>query len=151
MVRMNDEHFLNLALQQAEMALSIGEVPVGCVVVKNNEVILESHNLTNFLSDPLAHAEYLCVKKLLENFSNELCKENNADNSQFTFYITIEPCVMCFGVLERLKVKVVYGYENEIFGTKKLLNKSTGICLKDQRCVEIIKEFYKSGNPNLPI
>lgn len=135
-------HFLNIALEEAQKALSIDEVPVGCVVVKDSEVVCSSHNLTNTLSDPLAHAEYLCIKKLIEN-------KENLEN--LTFYITLEPCAMCAGILERLNANVVFGYHNEIFGAKKILNKSYGKCLEDERCVEILRKFYETPNKSIKV
>lgn len=133
-------YFLNLAIEEAEKALLCNEVPVGCIVVKNEQILYKSHNYTNFLSDPLAHAEFLCVEYLLKN---------NYNLDDLIFYITIEPCVMCHGVLERINAKVFYGYENEIFGTKKILNKSAGILIKNEKCVDLLKKFYESDNPAL--
>lgn len=145
--------FMDLALEEAEKALKLDEVPVGCVVTRglsskyrqtgvqaeDSGAIVASHNLTNALSDPLAHAEYLCVKTLIEN-------KTPLDN--LTFYVTLEPCAMCAGVLERINAKVVFGYHNDIFGTRKILDKSCGTCMNDERCVELLKRFYKTPNKN---
>ncbi|KAM0681727.1 hypothetical protein GINT2_000241 [Glugoides intestinalis] len=135
-----ETHFLDLALEQAHKALSIDEVPVGCVVVQGLEIVSSEHNLTNTLSDPLAHAEYLCIKKLVE-------KNESLEN--LYFYITLEPCAMCAGILERINANVVFGYHNEIFGAKKILNRSSGKCLEDERCVEILRKFYETPNKNV--
>lgn len=131
--------FMDLALEQAEMALEIDEVPVGCVVVQDNSVVCRSHNLTNALSDPLAHAEYRCAKALVESGNNL---------SNLVFYITIEPCAMCAGVLERIGARTVYGYENSIFGATNLLGKKPGVCLHDERCIDILRRFYATENKN---
>lgn len=125
----------------AREALPIDEVPVGCVVVnKNLEIVCRSHNLTNKLKDPLAHAEYLCVQYLIDR---------NMPLDGLSFYITIEPCAMCAGVLERINANVVFGFYNEIFGSKKILNKNIGKCLENPQAIEILKEFYKTPNKNV--
>lgn len=129
--------FMDLALEQAKMALEADEVPVGCVVAQNGSIICRSHNLANALSDPLAHAEYLSVRSLVES---------GKDLSNLVFYITIEPCAMCAGVLERIGAKAVYGYENSIFGATRLLGKRPGVCLHDERCIDILKKFYTTEN-----
>ncbi|ELA41946.1 uncharacterized protein VICG_00963 [Vittaforma corneae ATCC 50505] len=146
-----DKVFMNLALKEAEEALKIDEVPVGCVVIRDlnsaceqihvqageSRVIVKSHNLTNTLSDPLAHAEYLCVKMLIES---------KMPLDDLVFYITLEPCAMCIGVLEKINAKVIFGYHNDIFGARKILNKNCGKCVNDKRCVEILKKFYETPN-----
>lgn len=135
-----DKYFLEMALEVAKKALPIDEVPVGCVVVNSeNEVICSYHNLTNTLKDPLAHAEYLCIQSLINT---------NMLEPNLTFYITIEPCAMCAGVLERINVRVVFGYHNDIFGSQKILNKKIGECLDYPEAIEILKEFYKTPNKN---
>jgi len=128
---------MELALAQAEKALTEGEVPVGCAVLKDGLCIAQAHNLTNALSDPLAHAELLCVRELY----GELCG-GSPPVGDAVFYVTIEPCAMCAGVLERIGVRVVFGHYNEIFGCKKILGREIGECLEDRRGVEIFKRFY---------
>lgn len=139
---MRDEQqsfFMDLAMEQAEMALEEEEVPVGCIVTQNDSVVWRAHNLANTLRDPLAHAEYLCVRGLVES---------GKDLSNLVFYITLEPCAMCAGVLERICAKAVYGYENEIFGATRLLGRSPGVCLHDKRCIDILRRFYVTENRN---
>lgn len=134
-----DLYFFNFAMDVAREALALDEVPVGCVVAHNSEIICKSHNMTNKLKDPLAHAEYLCVQSLVESKHSLL---------DLTFYITLEPCAMCAGVLERIGANVVYGYHNDIFGAKKILNKDTGKCINEEAAIDLLKEFYKTPNKN---
>lgn len=136
---MDDDFFLNKALEVAQAALPLEEVPVGCVVVRNNEIICSFHNMTNANNNPLAHAEFLCTEKLVE-MGDSL--------KNLTYYITIEPCAMCHGVLERVGANVVFGYYNEIFGANKILKKFSGKCLNNEKCIEILKKFYETPNKN---
>jgi len=95
--------FLSEALLEALRAKLKGEVPVGCVVVKGDEIIARAHNLTESLKDPTAHAEILAIreatKKLGRKFLND-CE----------LYVTLEPCVMCAYACVLARVgKLVFG------------------------------------------
>lgn len=140
--RSRDEYFLECALEQAEIALMQKEVPVGCVATLNDKIIGFSYNLTNKENDPLAHAEFNVAKKLIKDGINL---------EEVTFYITIEPCAMCVGILQRNKSKIVYGYHNDIFGAKKILGIESGTCLKNIKCIEILQRFYSGTNEGAPI
>jgi len=130
------------ALEVAKTGLMMNEVPVGCVVVRNDRVIAMAHNQTNMNSDPLEHAEFIALKKILS--------AGGRITSGDVFYITVEPCVMCHGILKRFGAKVVFGCHNEIFGTKKILGEYSGECLNDSECIEILKRFYEGENEIAP-
>lgn len=136
--------FLHEAIKTAEYALIFGEVPVGCVVVKNNEIVARSHNLTNTNNDPLAHAEVVALKQL---------EERNIEPKGLSFFITCEPCIMCGGILERINAKVVYGCKNDIFGVSTVLRKKLNIemeFLYCERAVELLRLFFEGENRNAP-
>ena len=122
------------ALAQAEIALFAGEVPVGCVDVRNNIVVAEAHNTTNRDRDPLSHAEINVLEQL------------GGDTEGVDFYITLEPCAMCAGILERAGIPVYFGSHNEVFGGRKLLGRAYGHFLDDSRAVDILQRFYSLGN-----
>lgn len=91
------------ALQQAETAFEIGEVPVGAVVVVNNRIIGSGHNLTERLKDVTAHAEMQAITAA-SNFLGGKYLHG------CTLYVTLEPCQMCAGALYWSQIsKVVYG------------------------------------------
>lgn len=91
------------ALQQAEAAFEIGEVPVGAVVVVNNRIIGSAHNLTERLRDVTAHAEMQAITAA-SNFLGGKYLHG------CTLYVTLEPCQMCAGALYWSQIsKVVYG------------------------------------------
>jgi len=88
----NEEHFMREALKEAQKAFEKGEIPVGAVVVSNNQIISRSYNQTELLSDVTAHAEMLAITAA----SNYLGGKYLID---CTLYVTLEPCVMCAGAL----------------------------------------------------
>ncbi|MDR0214584.1 MAG: tRNA adenosine(34) deaminase TadA [Comamonas sp.] len=97
------EHFMRLALDQARVAASCAEVPVGALVVKDGQVIGRGHNSPLSANDPTAHAEVLALREaaqVLGNYRLEGC----------TLYVTLEPCTMCSGAMLHARVdRVVYG------------------------------------------
>ena len=112
-----DEYFMKEALKEAQMALSENEVPIGAVVVSNQQIIARAHNMTQALNDATAHAEMLAITAA-ENFLGS--KYLN----ECTLYVTLEPCVMCAGASYWSRLgKLVYGASDERFGYKKAGNK----------------------------
>lgn len=101
--RMNHEKWMAIAIQQAELAQALGEVPIGAVIVKDGRVIASAHNLRETNQDPLAHAECLAIKEASEQLGSWRLNE-------CTLYVTLEPCPMCSGaILQSRLPRVVYG------------------------------------------
>lgn len=99
----NDEYFMNLAIEQAIKAQEIGEVPIGAIIVKGDQVIASAFNLREKNQQSIAHAEILAI--------DEACRALGSWRlDEVTLYVTLEPCPMCAGaiVLSRVK-RVVYG------------------------------------------
>lgn len=95
--------FMYQALQEAEKAFVLQEVPVGAVLVKNNVVIARGHNLIEQEKNPTKHAEIVCIEKACQIFQDWRLEE-------CTLYVTLEPCPMCLGALIQARVKkVVWG------------------------------------------
>jgi tRNA(adenine34) deaminase len=86
-----DNTFMQAALVEAGKALAEDEVPIGAVLVKDNEIILSDHNRTRQLSNPLAHAEKLIIDSITATGIKYLY--------DYTLYVTLEPCHMCAGML----------------------------------------------------
>lgn len=99
----SDRRFMELALAQAAKAAQLGEVPVGAVVVMDNEVVSEACNQQITLNDPSAHAEVLALRSAaaaLENYRLPGCE----------LFVTLEPCTMCCGVMVHARVsRLVFG------------------------------------------
>ena len=100
---MNDEFFMAEALKEAEAAAAAGEVPIGAVAVKDGVICARARNRVEELHTVAAHAEFLLLHEV-EKLTNDWRM------SDYTFYITKEPCPMCAGMLVNARVKrVVYG------------------------------------------
>lgn len=110
----NDEFFMKQALQEAQKAFDLGEVPVGAVVVANNQIIARAHNFTEKLNDVTAHAEIQAITAASEYLGSKYL-------TGCTLYVTLEPCVMCGGALYWSQIdKVVFGARDEKRGAGKL-------------------------------
>lgn len=103
---------MQLALEQAKLAFQMGEVPIGAIVVADNQVIAAAHNLCETRNDPTAHAEILAIRQACQNRQNW-----RLDNC--ALYVTAEPCPMCAGAIINARVSRVY------FGT---FEPNTGAC-----------------------
>ena len=100
---MTDEDYMRLALSEARAALDHGDVPVGAVVVRGDEVLAAAHNEREGRSDPTAHAEVLALRA-----ASLLLRSWRLDDA--TVYVTLEPCAMCAGALVGARVaRLVYG------------------------------------------
>jgi tRNA(adenine34) deaminase len=101
-----DEHFMRLALREAERAVEHDDVPIGAVIVRDGEVIAAAGNERELRGDPTAHAELLALREA----SDRLVGWRIPDS---VLYVTLEPCVMCAGAIVLSRVpRVVYGAED---------------------------------------
>lgn len=136
------EYFMKMALQEAEVAKELDEVPIGCVVVMNNRVIARGHNLTEQLNDVTAHAEMQAITSAANFLGGKYLKD-------CTMYVTLEPCVMCAGALTWSQIsKIVIGARDERRG---FINRNlqlhpkteviTGIL--ENECSALVKAFFK--------
>lgn len=98
-----DEKYMRQAIELAELAQSQGEIPVGAVLVCNDEVVATGWNQSIQLHDPSAHAEMIAVRAAGEQVANYRMLD-------CTLYVTLEPCPMCAGLLVHSRIKrLVYG------------------------------------------
>ena len=98
-----DIRYMRAALDQARLAVSVDEVPVGAVVVHRDEIIGHGYNQPRTLADPTAHAEVVAIRAACLH-------ENNYRLPGVTVYVTLEPCLMCIGSLIHARVaRLVYG------------------------------------------
>lgn len=103
----NDEYFMKQALVEARSAAEEGEVPVGAVIVCNNQIIARAHNQTERLNDPTAHAEMLAITAAVGVLGAKYL-------TGCSLYVTVEPCVMCAGAIGWSQLsKIVYGATDE--------------------------------------
>ncbi|KAL0585813.1 hypothetical protein ABG067_004536 [Albugo candida] len=150
-----DVRFMREALVEAGRALVRGEVPVGCVVVYQNQIISVASNRTNEQFNATKHAELVAIDEIVSKYENA-----QATLEETTFYVTCEPCIMCAAALLQCKVvRVVFGCQNFRFGgcgsvlslhqptasTPHTFSCRSGI-LKTE-AIELLQRFYERGNP----
>ena len=150
---MSHEKYMQQAIIEAKKAAEIGEVPIGAVIVKDDEIIARAHNLRETSQQPTAHAELLAIESACEalgTFRLEEC----------TLYVTLEPCVMCSGAIIMSRIPtVVYGASDKKGGTvdslMHLLNEKrfnhqaevvAGV-LADE-CGQMLTDFFKELRAN---
>ena len=137
------------ALKEAELARKEDEVPVGCVIVKNDIIIARAHNQRETTNNPLGHAEALAIKKASEIL-------NDWQLVDCDLYVTIEPCIMCGGAIIQSRIrKVIYGapdLKGGAFGGSINILDAQNInhrpdiinCILQEECTKIIKDYFKS-------
>lgn len=136
------------ALKEAEKAASMGEVPVGAVIVKNGEIISRAHNMTGALMDPTAHAEIIAIRKAASRLGGWRLPGCE-------MFVTAEPCSMCAGAIVLARIKKLYigtmdpkaGACGSLFNIPQdsRLNHFTEIQtgLMQEECSLIMKDFFK--------
>ena len=141
--------YMQMALEEAKLAALEDEVPVGCVIVKNDKVIAKAHNLRETNHDPLGHAETLAIKKASEVLGDWQLVDCE-------LYVTIEPCIMCAGAIIQSRIsKVIYGapdLKGGAFGSSINVLEAQNINHRpeiisgvlEKECTEIIKNYFKS-------
>lgn len=108
-IRTEQESYMRLALEEAKLAFSAGEVPVGAVLVCENEVIARAHNHVEREHDATRHAELICLQDAMASRGTRL--------TDCTLYVTLEPCAMCAGACVNAKLgRLVYGAFDEVAG-----------------------------------
>lgn len=138
-----DEYFMKEALKEAEKAMLIDEVPVGAVVVCDNQIIARAHNYTEALNDVTAHAEMQAFTSAADFLGGKYLEE-------CVLYVTLEPCVMCAGASywTRLK-KIVFGASDEKRGflsvNETIIHPKTEVIkgVLDGECSKLLKDFFK--------
>jgi tRNA(adenine34) deaminase len=87
----NHDYWMSLALGEARQALTEDEVPIGAILVRDNQIVAADHNRTRQTSDPLAHAEKLIIDRIMAHKIKYL--------QEYSLYVTLEPCLMCAGMM----------------------------------------------------
>lgn len=129
---------MGIALKEAEKSLKEGGIPIGAVLVKNNEIISKGHNRLIQDDSVILHAEMDAI----ENAG----RLNFQDYQQTTLYTTLSPCPMCSGAVLLYNIpKVVIGDNVTLMGAETLLkdNDVEVIVLNDKRCIELFEKYLK--------
>ena len=137
-----NELYMNLALKEAKKAFNKDDVPVGCVIVKNNKIIAKAYNKKENKKDAVKHAEIEAIAKAckkLKTWHLEDC----------SLYTTMEPCMMCSGAIIQSRIgHICYAIKNDSFGMSDYIKKynkniiiEKGI-LSDES-LKLVQEFFK--------
>ena len=142
-----DVSFMQEALIEARKAALLGEIPVGAVIVQNDEIIARAHNRRELDQDALAHAEVLCIRDACQ-------KLHSWRLSGCTLYVTLEPCPMCSGAIINSRLdRVVYGAKDDKAGCAGSVadlfimpfnhepTVRSGVLAKE--CAEVLSQFFK--------
>ena len=144
-----DEKFMRAARAEAKVAGSVGEIPVGAVVVRNGEIIGAGLNRSVQDADPTAHAEIVALRAAAQ-------AEQNYRLSGTTVYVTLEPCAMCVGAMLQARVsRVVFGAYDQKAGAagsvldlagNRQLNHQIEVNggLQQEECVAALQGFFES-------
>ena len=135
---------MRIALEEAREALRRDEIPVGCVIVAEGQILGRGHNLTETLQDVTAHAEMQAVTAATQMLGGKYLQG-------CTLYVTVEPCVMCAGAIGWSQIsRVVYGAPDDKRGFRTFAPNAlhpkctvTSGVLEDE-CRQLIQEFFRS-------
>jgi tRNA(Arg) A34 adenosine deaminase TadA len=146
---LTDEEWMQFAYQQAAIAASKQEIPVGAVIVSQNQIIGAGYNAPISLNDPTAHAEIQALRQACNHLNNYRLPEDSV------LYVTLEPCTMCVGALIHARIaKVVFGATEpkagSLISARKLFDTGyynhqfdfSGGCLSEQ-CSQQLSDFFK--------
>ena len=107
---MGDAAWMAEALVEAEAAAREGEIPVGCVIVRDGQLVARGHNLREQTGDPTAHAEVVAIRRAAQALG---CWKL----SGCTMYVTLEPCPMCAGAISQARIaRLIYGASEPAYG-----------------------------------
>jgi tRNA(adenine34) deaminase len=143
----NEEHFMRLALHEAELASAHGDVPIGAVVERRGELIAAAHNERELRQDPTAHAEILALREAAAALGSWRVLDA-------TLYVTLEPCAMCAGAIVLARVtRVVFGADDpkagacgsvlDVLAEQRLNHRPevhAGLLAED--CAELLRSFF---------
>ena len=144
----DDAYYMHLALEEARKAAELGEIPIGAVLVQEDEVICSAHNMRETWQAATAHAEVIVIE--------EACKRLGRWRlSGCTLYVTVEPCPMCSGAIVNSRIeRVVYGCPDvKAGGAESIFNiisnpnlnhcaeVVSGVC--EEECAQVMKDFFR--------
>ena len=143
-----DEKWMRCAIIEANIAKDKGEVPVGSIIIQNNQIIAKAHNCPISKNDPTAHAEIEALRKAGEILHNYRLPKT-------TLYVTLEPCAMCLGAMIHARIeRVVFGASDPksgVFGStinltsESIFNHQISVSggVLEHECKDILQSFFK--------
>lgn len=142
----NDEYYMELALKEAKKAYKMGEIPIGAVIVKNNEIISTGFNLKESKMNVIKHAEIIAIEKACAKLKNWRLLD-------CTMYVTMFPCPMCASAINQARIsRIVYGtipeYVDREVVNKIFCDKNYGLPviitekILENDCAKLLKDFF---------
>ena len=143
---MTDEQFMQMALNEAQLAYEKEEVPVGAIVVMNNRIIARAHNQVELLNDSTAHAEILALTTAYNFLGSKYLPDA-------ALFVTVEPCLMCSGALYWSKIgRIVFGASDDKNSYRRCTGSNSPFHPKTiisggvlaEPCAQLMKDFFKA-------
>ncbi|CDQ18361.1 tRNA(adenine34) deaminase [Halobacillus karajensis] len=150
---LNEEHYMKLAIKEAEKAEAEGEVPIGAVIIKDGEIIARGYNQREASQLASSHAEFIAIERANQHIGSWRLEE-------CTLYVTLEPCPMCAGAILQSRIpKVVYGAKDPKAGSAgTLLNlldddrfnhkSEVHAGVLEKTCGEMLTQFFRNIRKN---
>jgi len=141
-MELKPEYFMKQALRQAENAFAEDEVPIGAIVVADNQIIGKGYNQVEKLNDPTAHAEMLAITAASSYLDSKFLNDCE-------LYVTVEPCVMCFGAIKNARIKTIHigclepkhGFSNFVHSHKQI-QVNQGVM--EEESASLMKSFFET-------
>jgi tRNA(adenine34) deaminase len=145
---LNDDYYMGLALNEAQKAFAIGEVPIGAVLVMDGQVVASGYNMRESWHDATAHAEMIAIREACQKLKRWRL-------TGLTLYVTIEPCPMCAGALVMSRIdRLVYGSADVKAGAidslfniaqNEALNHRMVVVsgIRTDECTQIMQDFFR--------
>lgn len=143
------QHFMDIAIEEAIKAKDTNDVPVGVVIVRNNEIISKTHNKIQAFNNPLYHAEIIAINSAIDILKTKYLTDCD-------IYTTLEPCVMCAGAIILARIRRIYiGVEDEksgacgsvinVFRNNRFNhNSEVYFGINEHKCKLLLVDFFKN-------
>ena len=138
----SDEYFMKEAIKEAQQAFDKDEVPIGAVIVSDNQVIARAHNSVETLQDVTAHAEMLAITSAFNHLGAKVLHN-------CSLYVTLEPCMMCAGAIYWARPeRLIYGAIDEKAGyidtRQGMIHPKLQITkgVLEEECIQLLKKFF---------
>ncbi len=137
----NDFDFMAVAIEEAKKALKIGEIPVGCAIYLNNQLIASAHNFRETKQNVIMHAEIIAI--------SETCRKIGSWRlNDCVMYVTLEPCMMCMGAIIESRIKKVYfgtyNFNEQMYDKNKISKFVDCNLLENNKCACLLSDFFKN-------
>ena len=133
-----NEEYMQIAIKESLKSLQNDDIPVGALIVQNDNIISKSYNMCKKNKTIHHHAEINCINEAINKLENQYLDD-------CILYVTMEPCLMCYAAIEKTNIKkIVYGVKNEKMGFSKYINYMPKIEITQNICSDSIKDILNN-------